>query len=162
MLAELDVDTAVAEAELLESVGGAEVGVVLGALPRGGARLEAEEGPLVVERDGGGRDGVTEEARGQVRADLERRGGVLGAGDRDRAGAGAQRQRRRRHPPPHGSGPRALLFPGFSFFRRKMFGGNLASWLCFRRDSCPRAVRSVFIPTVQRHGVATRKVNCSI
>jgi hypothetical protein len=43
-----------------------------------------------------------------------------------------------------------------------MFGGNLASWLCFRRDSCPRAVRSVFIPTVQRHGVATRKVNCSI
>ena len=106
MLAELDVDAAVAEAELLESVGGAEVGVVLGALPRGGARLEAPEGPLVVERDGGRRDGVAEEARGQVRADLERRGGVLGAGDRHRAGADAQRQRRRRRPPPHGSGRR--------------------------------------------------------
>lgn len=106
MLAELDVDAAVAEAELLESVGGAEVGVVLGALPRRGARLEAPEGPLVVERDGGGRGGVAEEARRQVRADLERRGWVLGGGDRDRAGAGAQRQRRRRRAPPHVSGCR--------------------------------------------------------
>lgn len=133
---------------------------MLGALPRGGARLEAKEGPLVVERDGGRRDGVAEEARGQVRADLERCGGVLGAGDRDRAGAGAQRQRRRRRPPPHGSGAAGSPLTGFSFFRRKMFGGIRASWLCFRRDSCARAIRSVFIPTVRRHGVATHKVKC--
>ena len=56
MLAELDVDAAVAEAELLEAVGGAEVGVVLGAVPGGGVRLEAPEGVLVVEGDGGGGD----------------------------------------------------------------------------------------------------------
>lgn len=155
MLAELDVDAAVAEAELLESVGGAEVSVVLGALPRGGARLEAPEGPLVVERDGGGRDGVAEEARRQVRADLERRGRVLRGGDRDRAGTGAQRQRRRRRAPPHVSGA-ATPLPGFSFFRRKKFGetrpvrtvwGSGDGEFCFvalrpcRRDSCIRAIR---------------------
>jgi hypothetical protein len=113
VLSELDVDAAVAEAELLEAVGGAEVGVVLGGKVRGGALLEAPEGPRVVGRDGGGRDGVAEEARGQVRADLEGRGGVLGVGDGDRAGAGAKRQRRSRRPPPHGSA---------AFFRRKMCG----------------------------------------
>ena len=137
MLAELDVDAAVAEAELLESVGGAEVGVVLGALPRGGARLEAPEGPLVVERDGGRRDGVAEEARGQVRADLERRGGVLGAGDRHRAGADAQRQRRRRRPPPHGSGHAALLFPAsLSSAARCSEEFGRAGFVCFQRNSC--------------------------
>jgi hypothetical protein len=157
VLAELDVDAAVAEAELLEPVGGAEVGVVLGALPSGAARLEAPEGPLVVERDGGRRDGIAEEARGQVRADLERRGGVLGAGDRHRAGAGAQRQRRRRRPSPHGSGAAALLFPA----SLSSAGGIRASWLCFRWDSCGPAT-TVFILTVRRHGVTTHKVNCSI
>ena len=165
MLAELDVDAAVAEAELLESVGGAEVSVVLGALPRRGARLEAPKGPLVVERDGGGRDGVAEEARRQVRADLERRGGVLRGGDRDRAGTGTQRQRRRRRAPPHVSGA-ATPLPRFSFFRRKKFGETrpvrtvwgergrgvlLAALRSCRRDSCIRAIR----PCLYRRLAAT-------
>lgn len=89
MLAELDVDAAVAEAELLEAVGGAEVGLVLGLEPGLGARLEAQEGVLVVEGNGGGGDGVAEEARGQVRADLEGLGGVFGGGGVAQVGARA-------------------------------------------------------------------------
>lgn len=125
MLAELDVDAAVAEAEVLEDVGGAEVGLVLGVLPRLGARVEAPERVLVVEGDGGGGDGVAEEARGQVRADLERLGGVLGGGDGGRAAADAQRERRRRglpSQPPHGclrvgvASPCVSLFSCWSFF----------------------------------------------
>lgn len=75
---------------------------MLGLEPGGGARLEAPQGVLVVERDGGGDDGVAEEARGKVRADLEGRGGVVGGGDGGPAGADAQRERRRQNPPPHG------------------------------------------------------------
>jgi hypothetical protein len=117
VLAELDVDATVAEAKLLEAVGGAEVGVVLGGEVRGGALFEPQEGPRVVGRDGGGGDGVAEQARGQVRADLEGRGGVLGVSDG--AGACTQRQRRRRRPPPHGS---AAFFPRGMFLGVTGFG----------------------------------------
>lgn len=143
VLAEFDVDAAVAEAELLEAVGRAEVGVVPGAEPRGGARLEAPEGVLVVERDGGGGDGVAEEARGQVRADLEGSGGVVGGGDGGRTGAGAQGQRRRRHPPPHGS---ALLLGVLAFSAsflppQDVWSDGSRSWVAYRPNSCVRAIR---------------------
>lgn len=163
VLAELDVDAAVAEAELLESVGGAEVCLVLGALPGGGARLEAPEGPLVVERDGGRRDGVAEEARGQVRADLERRGGVLGAGDRDRAGAGAQRQRRRRRPPPHGSKGAALLFPAsLSSAARCSEEFGRAGFVSDGIRVPTRSVPWFYRRSDATYGVTIHKVKCSI
>jgi len=170
VLAELDVDAAVPEAELLQSVGGAEVSVVLGALPRGGARLEAPEGPLVVERDGGGRGGVAEEARRQVRADLERRGGVIGVGDRDRAGASAQRQRRRRRAPPHVSGaatplPPASLSSAARSSERRVRSEQFEGF-CFvalrpcRRDSCIRSRDpSMFIPTPRCHVLKGQLLN---
>ena len=140
MLAELDVDAAVAEAELLEAVGGAEVGRLLGFEPRVGARLEAPEGVLVVEGDSGGGDGVAEEARGQVRADLEGLGGVIGGGYGRPAGAGAQRERRRHNPPPHGCASALLavcpLLLRWSFFLplQDVRSDGSSPWLLFGKS----------------------------
>lgn len=169
MLAELDVDAAVAEAELLEAVCGAEVGVVLGADPGRGARVEAPEGVLVVEGDGGGGGGVAEEARGQVRADLEGGGGVVGVGDGGPAGARAQGQRRRRRPPPHGRGwfrglrtpgdspPCGLVSHSFASFLPPQDGssdGSLTSWAVhsFGLGSCSADGNRAFARSVRLYG----------
>lgn len=169
MLAELDVDAAVAEAELLEAVCGAEVGVMLGADPGRGARVEAPEGVLVVEGDGGGGGGVAEEARGQVRADLEGGGGVVGVGDGGPAGARAQGQRRRRRPPPHGRGwlrglrtpgdspPCGLVSHSFASFLPPQDGssdGSLTSWAVhsFGLGSCSADGNRAFARSVRLYG----------